>query len=166
MSWVSFLKRNYLETVDFFQSRVGRFNFISCWLATSNMTVFSIRSRPRTNTMTVGIQGSFSPFPPGCPKVGPPTLQVPSNKTQRESIFLERPSQPKCQFYIKTMTTNLSWNVHTIIVRRGSFPHQIVSSILLVCLFHLFLPFCSALFLLYGIGSMPFTWSFFDVDNV
>ena len=53
---------NFFNQGFTFVERVGSFHFISCWLATSNRTVFSIQVHtPNQYTMYVGIQGSFSP---------------------------------------------------------------------------------------------------------
>eukprot|EP01018_Ginkgo_biloba_P006926 Gb_02527 [translate_table: standard] len=56
----------------------------------------------QTDPMAAGIQGTFSPYSPGSPGMGPPTLQLPSSSTQKESMFPERPGQSECQFYMKT----------------------------------------------------------------
>uniref|UniRef100_A0A0D6R1T0 C3H1-type domain-containing protein n=1 Tax=Araucaria cunninghamii TaxID=56994 RepID=A0A0D6R1T0_ARACU len=57
---------------------------------------------PQADPVVGGIQGTFSPYPPGSPGMGPPTLQLPSSSTQGGSMFPERPGQAECQFYMKT----------------------------------------------------------------
>eukprot|EP00252_Welwitschia_mirabilis_P012997 TRINITY_DN2871_c0_g2_i3.p1 TRINITY_DN2871_c0_g2~~TRINITY_DN2871_c0_g2_i3.p1 ORF type:complete len:429 (+),score=89.39 TRINITY_DN2871_c0_g2_i3:212-1498(+) len=63
---------------------------------------FVYGASPQADPVVAGIQGTFSPFPPGSPGMGPPTLQLPSSATHREAMFPERPGQPECQFYMKT----------------------------------------------------------------